>query len=109
MCNFKSWYFDDNGYVVQCQVCNHYQLSFGTTILTLDDKNYHIFASLVFATKENNVAVNNATIKCVVLPTPSSCVSTILTQHELDNLYNMLQEVDTEMKAEQLLSLFNPS
>jgi len=109
MCKFKSWYFDDNGYVLQCQTCSRYQVSYGTTMLTLNNNDFHNFTSIVFKTKENNPPVNNATIKCVVLPTPSSCVSSILTQYELDNLYYMLQEVDTEMKVEHLLGLFNPS
>jgi hypothetical protein len=108
MCNFQSWYFDDNGYVVECKDCNHYQVCFGTTLLTLNEKNYQVFVENLFITKENYCHVNNANLKCVVLPTPASCVSSILTQYELDNLYNMLQEVDTEKKTVQLLQLFNP-
>lgn len=107
MCQFKHWFFDDNGYVVQCEACGYFQLSFGTTMLTLNNSNYKAFVDMVSTKKEDHIPMTDKNIKCVVLSTPSNCIHTILTENELDKLYHMLQEADTEMKTQQMLSLFN--
>ncbi|MFL9482398.1 DUF6686 family protein [Chitinophagaceae bacterium LWZ2-11] len=106
MCDFKSWYFDDKGYIIQCMDCKNFQVCFGTTMLTLSEHNYQAFADLVFYKKETHVPMNNDTAKCVILATPCKTIHSILTEPELTELYNMLQDADTEMKAEQLIQLF---
>ncbi len=107
MCQFKHWFFDDNGYVVQCEACGYFQLSFGTTMLTLDNTNYTAFVKLVATTKESHVPMKDKNVKCIVLPTPSTCIHNIFTENEFEHLHSMLQEADTEIKTHQLLSLFN--
>ena len=107
MCQFKHWFFDDSGYVVQCEECSYFQLSFGTTMLTLNNNNYKAFVDLVSSKKEDHVSMSDKNTKCVVLATPCSSIHTILTENELDRLHNMLQEADTEMKTQHLLAMFN--
>jgi len=107
MCHYKHWYFNDEGYVVQCERCNHFQVSFGTTMLTLDAANYHTLVKMVAGRRNNHVSVNDIDAKCVVLPTPCSSIHTVLSQKELFQLHDMLQEADTEMKTQELLNLFN--
>lgn len=109
MCQFKHWFFDESGYVVQCEKCDYFQVSFGTTILTLDTNNYKTFVELVTVKKHNHISMNNPNTKCIIMPTPCSSINTILSEAELDTLYHMLCEADTEMQTQQLISLFNPA
>ena len=107
MCQFKSWYVDGNGYVVNCENCKYFQVCFGTTMLTLSAEDYQVFALLVTRKKEDHVPMHDPNIRCVVLPTPGANIHFLLTENELELLYNMLQEVDNEMKTRQLIELFH--
>lgn len=107
MCNFKNWYYDDNGYVVQCLACNFYRMGFGSTLLTLTEKDYQFFFKLVCNTKEAHIAMHDVGIKCILLPTPCKSIHIMLNETELNELYSMMQEADIEMKTQQLLDLFS--
>lgn len=106
MCHFKTWYFDEHGYVVSCEHCNHFQVCFGTTMLTLSPTDYEVFVKMVAQKKEDHVTVCDLNIRCVILPTPCSNIRSFLSEQELDTLNTMLQTADNEMKAQELISLF---
>lgn len=106
MCHFKSWYLDENGYIVKCEKCNYYQVCFGTLMLTLSDGDYQAFVELVGRKKEEHIPMDDSNIKCVILPTPSGLIHAILCERELDQLHRMLQEADNEMRVQQLMGLF---
>ena len=106
MCHFKTWYFDEHGYVVSCEHCNHFQVCFGTTMLTLSPTDYEVFVKMVAQKKEDHVSMCDLNIRCVILPTPCSNIHSFLSGRELDTLHTMLQTADNEMKAQELISLF---
>lgn len=106
MCNFKSWYFDDNGYVIECAECNHLRVCFGSAMLTLNRADYRAFYDLVCWKKETHLPVVDQHTKCIVIATPCKSVQIILSEQELNDLYEMLQHADVEMKTQQLLDLF---
>lgn len=106
MCHFKTWYFDEHGYVVSCEDCNHFQVCFGTTMLTLSPTDYEVFVKMVTQKKEDHVAMCDLNIRCVILPTPCNNIHSFLSERELDTLHNMLQSADNEMKVQELISLF---
>ncbi len=106
MCNFKNWFFDDNGYVVQCESCNYFQVSFGTLMLTLDTLNFEALIDVVSNNMATLVPMKNKDIKCIILPLPSGCINAILTERELRQLHFMLEEADTDIRAHRLMELF---
>lgn len=106
MCYFKSWYYDEGGYIIQCEDCKHFQVSFGTSMLTLDERQYQTFTRMVCLKKEEHAAMQNTDCKCIILPTPSSSVHTILSEKELMHLYEMVQAADIEIKTDHMISLF---
>lgn len=106
MCRFKNWYQDEGGYIIQCEDCRHFQVSFGTSMLTLDENQYSEFLKMVTAKKTDHVPMHNPDCKCIILPTPAPNIHIILTENELLHLYEMIQAADTEIKTEQLISLF---
>ncbi len=107
MCSYKNLYIDDKGYVIQFNTCNSFQVCFGTTMLTMDESNFMAFVQMISRKKEAHVDMYDTDIKCVVIPTPSNTVHSILTQAELFQLHNMLEEADTEIKAQELMRLFS--
>lgn len=106
MCQFVNWYADEDGYVIQCRECMHFQVSFGTTMLTLSETQYQNFVAIVARKKQELIPMQHSDCKYIVLPTPSNAVNIILSEKELNFLYDMTQSADNELKTSQLLSLF---
>lgn len=108
MCHFKSWYFDDDGYVIECTSCEHLRVCFGSTMLTLTHADFRAFYDLVCWKKESHLPSCDENTKSIVIATPCRSVQIILSERELNDLYDMLQQADTEMQTQQLIDLFNP-
>lgn len=107
MCQFKNWYADEGGYVIQCVDCKHFQVSFGTTMLTLDEQQFDVLTKTALQKKELHVCMPDPDCKCIILPTPSNSVHIILSERELLHLHEMTQAVDVEIKTNCMLSLFS--
>ncbi|MBX2922306.1 MAG: hypothetical protein KF746_08960 [Chitinophagaceae bacterium] len=107
MCRFKNWYQDENGYVIQCEDCRHFQVSFGTSMLTFDEAQFKSFIQLVSDKKANHALMHNPDCKCIILPTPCSQIHLILSENEFMNLHEMIQAADTEIQTRQLLNFFH--
>lgn len=106
MCEYWNWYADEDGYIIQCKTCLYFQVCFGTTMVTLTEKQYHGFIKVIAAKKHGCIALENKNCKHIIIPTISDAINIILSERELDHLYDMTQTVDNELKTNQLLSLF---
>jgi len=109
MCDFQKLSFNEHGYIVRCNECSHYQLGFGTAMLTLSQADFRAFAELIeekiFSVTENDITIHEE-IKSVVIPTPYTGMCLVLTKTELQHLYTMLDNAENEIKALSLLELF---
>ena len=108
MCHFTNCYTGANGYIIRCEDCHHLQVAFGTTVLTLTAYDFQAFLGIVSYKKENHEPKADPNIRSIVLPTPCNTVHLIFNETELNDLHFMLQEADTEIRAQQLISLFAP-
>lgn len=108
MCKFQSLYFEDDGYVVRCNHCGHYQVGFSSTMLTLADKEFQQFYAQLKHKCVETVSAATAHCKVVILKTPSPGVCMMLTRGEAIRFAEILEQADTEMKALSLMRLFNP-
>jgi hypothetical protein len=107
MCEFQSLYFNNDGYVVRCKQCGHYQIAFGSTMLTLVKKDFEAICKMVkYKSSEKDSSFSEHS-KCVVIPTPSYGLHMLLTKNEANRFNEILEEADNEAKALCLLSLFN--
>jgi hypothetical protein len=43
MCDYKILAHNEDGYIILCNSCSHYQVAFGTTIVTLAPNNFKSF------------------------------------------------------------------
>lgn len=106
MCAFQSLYYSDDGYVVQCKDCGHYQLGFGTMMLSLSRNDFTTLRKIVKCKyQETNIAcTENA--RNIVIPTPSQSSCLLLTREESDRFHEILEAADTEEKAQEMIALF---
>ena len=107
MCEFQSLYFGDDGYVVRCEKCNHYQVAFGSTMLNLPPHDFETLLKIMQHKCRAEVDTMAAHSKSVIVPTPSPGVSLLFTKSEAMRFYEILEEADNEVKAQSLISLFN--
>ena len=107
MCEFQSLYFGDDGYVVRCKQCGHFQTGYMSTMLTLTEDDFGILCKMV-KYKDSEAVSLPGHCESVILPTPSQGVFMMLTKQEVSRFNEILEEADNEAKALNLMSLFNP-
>ena len=105
MCNLKTWYKSEDGYIQQCAECNCFQVIFGTTMFAMDESRFRSFADLVLFRCNSLVSVDED-LRYIVLPTAGPATRMLLNERELRALNDMLQYVDTELTTAGLLELF---
>jgi len=107
MCQFQQLHFSDLGYVVKCNACGHYQVGFASTLLTLKSEDYLLLRDIVGSRITENTGFPDNTIKSNIIPTPYKGVNLYLSEKELSELYEILDEAHTEEQVAGLLELFN--
>ena len=105
-CEFQSFYFADDGYVVYCKNCGHYQVAFMCICLTLTKEDYAAFRKLVAMHHNQPDYSFSECCKNIIIKTPAEGISFILTKNETKRLNEILEEADTEEKTLALLHLF---
>lgn len=108
MCKFQSLYFEDDGYVVRCNHCGHYQVGFSSTMLTLSEIEFQHFFKQVKNKSNETSGESTAHCKVIILKTPSPGICMMLTCREASHFREILEQADSEMKALGLMRLFNP-
>jgi hypothetical protein len=96
-----------HGYLVQCRQCNNIQLAFGNICVTFSVSAFDEFFALV-----KNIAANAPHTflpgtKCIYIPLPCEEIKLLLSPEEANILLGMLDASDTELRSQNLLSLFN--
>ncbi len=105
MCEFQELYLNDDGFVILCKDCGHYQVCYGSTMLTFTKEDFKTFCKIVKDKSLEKTVCANA--KCIIIPTPYTGVGILLTKKEAMGFYAMLDKSDTEEKALLLISMFN--
>lgn len=105
-CDFQSLYYGEEGYVVRCKQCGHYQIAFISTMLTLNEMDFGIFCKQVKYKALQSYSHINHDSKIIMVSTSTPDVNLILTPKELARLYKVMEEADSEIKAQELLCLF---
>ena len=107
MGEFQSLYYGDDGYVVRCNQCDHYQFAFLSTMLTVDTAGFNMLCRMVKqkCLEETNALADHS--KCIIVPTPAEGIYMLLTKTGASRFSEILEEADNEEKALSLISLFN--
>ena len=107
MCFFQQLYSGDEGYIVRCNECLYYQIGFGTSILTLSDKDLQDLKEIVHHKLQEADVLMHEPLKSVWLPASANGFALLLTFNELKCFAHMLEEADTEEKTLALLKYFD--
>lgn len=105
-CHFQKLYSGEDGYVVRCRECGHYQLAYLCVMVTLDEKEFQSFRRMVQQQYENSLHITNDLCKCVIVQTPAAGTCFLFTKREIKRFTELLDEADTEERAQLLLALF---
>lgn len=105
-CNFQTLYTGEDGYVVRCKDCGHYQIAYLCMMVTLDEKGFRSFRKTIRQHYRNSLQLVNDHCKCVIVPTPAAGTHFLFSRKEIKRLTELLDEADTEEQALSMLSLF---
>jgi len=107
MCSYKTWFHDDAiGYTVQCSSCQTLQIGFGNLMLTLSLTAFEELRARIHKEMDELNPDMAASAKCIIVPTPCESMNLLLSPNELLGVHTMLETVDTELKTQDLLTLF---
>jgi hypothetical protein len=108
MCNFHTLYFGNEGYIVQCRYCGHYQVGFGTVVLQLEPADYMHLHHVIMQRQPAWYDEQSSDVKSILLQTPCNSTSLLLTPRELQALRYIFSEAENEATALSMMRLFNP-
>jgi len=107
MCNYKTWYYQEKlGYIIECDKCKRLQVGFGNVLLSHTREGFSTFRQQILKAHSRNYPVIEAGIKHIFIPTYSEGLTLILNTQELEDLHQMLEYADNEIKAQELMGLF---
>jgi hypothetical protein len=107
MCIYKILAQNEDGYVILCNECNHYQLAFGTTGASFSKDKFVDFCDYVIVLNQSavcNFYMNNKRIKINLF---QGSVMMILNHKELKNLYEMVCEAKFNLEMDDLFTDLN--
>lgn len=107
VCEFIPLYTGENGYVVRCTQCGHYQVAFISTALSLNKKEFTYFCQLVASKCAESCYAFAEHSKCIILETACTGICLVLTWKEVNQLHQILETADAEAQALDLMTLFN--
>lgn len=107
MCQYQTLYYDNKvGYVVRCPDCDQFQLGYGTVIMNLCHEDFTNFFKKV---KSYAIELENkeqlSSIKSIAIPTASLGFNLFVSEREMQELFQMLDQADTEYQV-QFLTTF---
>ena len=105
MCTFQELYKGDEGYVIRCKGCQHYQLVFAGVVLSMNEDEFKKFTRVVEACREDYLTCSATGDR--PLPTMRQGVHLLLNQQKITQLSAMLQAADAEAQTQSLLQLFH--
>jgi ribosomal protein S27E len=107
MCEFEQLYFDNDGYVVRCKDCGHYQVAYASMALTFSVNDFKVFCSKV---KRKSLEMDCSLAehsKSIVITTPCKNITMLLTRKEAMRFAAILDEAENEAMALSLINMFN--
>ena len=107
MCNYKILAHNEDGYVILCHSCRHYQLAFGTTAVTFNPADFKIFLEQVDQLRQDVNCNGFEKQKRIPVEISCKCAMMILNYTELLRLHTLLSEAAFDEEMEALLENLN--
>ncbi len=108
MCQYQTLFYDDKvGYVIRCMHCENFQIGFGNVLINLFRDDFEDFIAYIKGCRIEQYSNTESTIKSVIIPTPCEGLKLFLSQRELRELHNMLDQADSEWRSQEMMKLFS--
>lgn len=105
-CHFQTLYIGEDGYVVRCKECGHYQLAYLCIMVTLEENEFRSFRRMIHQHYDDSLHLTNDHCKCIVVQTPATGTHFLFSRKEIKRFAQLLDEADTEEQALSMLALF---
>lgn len=104
MCEHKVLSHNQNGYIIRCIECGHFQIGFGTTVISFTPDQFVRFKKsaelqYILLKKDKSIPLR----KDIDLPTFCENVKIMLNHVELIKLWNLIEEASVMLQLEKLL------
>lgn len=107
MCQYHTLYHkEDKGHIIFCCQCNTIQLSYGNIMVMFCKDDFYSLVRYINRLAEEYEERRTCAIKCIVVRTPYEGINFLLTGAELYQFRNMVEEAETALLAQELISLF---
>lgn len=103
MCQHEELVVNESGYVIRCRQCQHYQVFFGGIVLSLSKEEFFQMQQELSTVPEQPFSRIS---KSIMVATPKRGVHLWLSPAEIANLFQLLDEADTERQTKELFALF---
>lgn len=107
MCDFNNLSSNENGFVLLCRQCGHYQIGFNGVLLSLEAEDFEKFYGLINYMAERAFPREKRQTRQIVVPTPYLGVNLLLCKYEIEQLQRLLAAAITQQEAQSILSLFS--
>jgi hypothetical protein len=107
MCEFRKLILESAGYVAQCPYCRSVEIAFGTSVVNIGLYDWTRFGHYISSVRRNGQASDNPNLKQVMLHLGGGGpLQMFLTIVELQELCDLIDRADSEMRARNLLEQF---
>ena len=106
MCELQTLSYCKDGYVVRCKHCGYVRVAFGTSLFHVSPNDFVWMLDVLRMICDKEEICTAEECKNILVPTPYPEVQIVLSPKEAFRLLAILEEADSEMKAEQFLQLF---
>ena len=103
MCSYKILVHNKWGYIVKCNNCNHFQIAFGTTVISLKTELFQEFRLQIKELKQTTVYNGFPKQKYIPVKTHHEDVLMTLNYNELQRLFALIDEAMLANEMNQLL------
>jgi hypothetical protein len=97
---------NDSNYVIRCTECDHIQVAFKNLALTFYPVDFDGFCDCLETVYKAVADTPENSSRNLAIPMPYDGVQLLLNKSELNQLYQMLNEANTELRSLELISLF---
>jgi hypothetical protein len=107
MCRYQTlFYKEGTGYIVRCAACNNFQFAYGNIVITVTAPDFVRLTMFLRRVWERYGKAVEELQQPVAVPTPHEGIRLLLSGKEIEQVYCMLENADTEWRSQQLLELF---
>lgn len=107
MCSYQTLFHNDEaGYVIHCLGCNSVQIAFGNVMLTWHRDDFSGFCHYIQKMIDELPQDYRPNHKSIVIPFPCDGIKVLVSPRELQELHQMLDVAESELKSLEFMQLF---